>query len=352
MRETLKRSRYLIQETVDHLEWDEFVRQHPQKNIFQTPQMYDVYQRTKNYEPIKLFAIEQKTHLLCGVLSAVMMREVGGPLGMFATHSVVQGGPLATEDTDGLVLPLLMAEHDRRIKRKALYSEIRNMHNVNQTLENVKHYEYEDHLNFLIRLDQSEDELWKQIHRARRKNINRAIRQGVEIEEIHDKRLLEVFYGLLRETYASVGIPLAHTTLFEAAFDTLYPVDMAKFLLAKHNGKHIGARVVLLFNGAVYDWYAGASQQSLDLYPNDLLVWHVLRWGAKNGYKQFDFGGAGKPDVEYGPREFKRRFGGSLVNYGRHVRVYAPTKIAIAKVGLKFYQKLYSSSKMKTRLCM
>ena len=131
-------------------------------------------------------------------------------------------------------------------------------------------------------------------------------------------------------------------TLFEAAFDTLYPLGMVKFLLAKYNGKYIGTRVILLFNETVYDWYAGASQKSLDLYPNDLLVWHVLRWGAENGYKQFDFGGAGKPEVEYGPREFKRRFGGSLVNYGRHVRVSSPFKMHITRTGFYFYRKLLS----------
>ena len=35
-------------------QWREFVFDHPQGNIFQTPEMAEVYTKTKNYEPITL----------------------------------------------------------------------------------------------------------------------------------------------------------------------------------------------------------------------------------------------------------------------------------------------------------
>jgi lipid II:glycine glycyltransferase (peptidoglycan interpeptide bridge formation enzyme) len=34
--------------------------------------------------------------------------------------------------------------------------------------------------------------------------------------------------------------------------------------------------------------------------------------------------GAGKPNGEYGVREFKRGFGSNLVNYGRFVKLHKP----------------------------
>jgi lipid II:glycine glycyltransferase (peptidoglycan interpeptide bridge formation enzyme) len=49
----------------------------------------------------------------------------------------------------------------------------------------------------------------------------------------------------------------------------------------------------------------------LNLYPNDYLVWQVLIYGINNGYQIFDFGGAGKPEVNYGPREFKEDLEGN-----------------------------------------
>jgi len=56
-----------------------------------------------------------------------------------------------------------------------------------------------------------------------------------------------------------------------------------------------------------------------------------LKDGAAKGYKSFDFGGAGSPHEEYGVREFKRRFGGDLVNYGRYMNVHNKILFYLAK---------------------
>ncbi len=190
-----------------------------------------------------------------------------------------------------------------------------------------------------INLDQSEDELWRKIHKSRKKNINRAAKSGVIVEEVKNKNMIPIFYKLLEETYNKVKIPLADITLFESAFEQLVPKNLAKFFLARHEDQYIGARAVLTYKTFVHDWYAGASNDSLSFYPNDFLVWYILKWGIENNYKVFDFGGAGKPDVEYGPRVFKRRFGGELVNYGRYRLTYSPLKMKITDFGFKVYQK-------------
>ena len=49
-----------ITDSPDKTQWREFVYNHPQGNIFQTPEMADVYRRTMNYEPITLAAIDTK----------------------------------------------------------------------------------------------------------------------------------------------------------------------------------------------------------------------------------------------------------------------------------------------------
>ena len=40
-------------------------------------------------------------------------------------------------------------------------------------------------------------------------------------------------------------------------------------------------------------------------------------WGAENGYRLCNFGGAGKRDEEYGVRDFKAKFGGELICFAR-----------------------------------
>ncbi|WP_269849866.1 lipid II:glycine glycyltransferase FemX [Methanosarcina horonobensis] len=323
--------------------WDEYVKNHPFGNIFQTTAMYGVYKNTKKYSPIKLCSVNEATGEIDGVLLGVTMREMTGILGKgilgeFSTRSIISGGPLVSDNSID-TLSKMIFEHDKMVQKKSLYTEIWNLHEMKSLLDNVKEYNYEDHLNFLINLEVSEEDLWRQIHKSKRKTINRAIKAGVVIEEINHRKMIPTFYDLLKETYKRVKVPLSDITLFESAFDQLVPKNMAKFFLAKYDDTYIGCRAVLTYNNWIHDWYAGALDTALSLYPNDCLVWHVLKWGTEHNYKMFDFGGAGKPDVEYGPREFKRRFGGNLVNYGRYSHIHSPIKIKITDIGFQLYQK-------------
>ena len=54
----LQNSMIEITESPDKTRWSEFVYNHPHGNIFQTPEMAEVYKRTKNYEPITLAVVD------------------------------------------------------------------------------------------------------------------------------------------------------------------------------------------------------------------------------------------------------------------------------------------------------
>lgn len=322
-------------------EWDNFVFSHPMGNIFQTRALYRVYAETKNYHPVSVAITDPKSQKIEGVMSGVIIREMDGILGDFSARSIVQGGPLIASSSKRDVVTELVDKYDSKANHSSLYTEIRNMYNVRDTLNHINNYSYIDHLNFIIDLTLSEDDLWGQIHKSRRKNINRAERAGVVVEEIRSLDKIPIFYKLLGETYNDVKVPLADISLFESSFQQLVPKGMAKFFLARHENDYIGARAVLLYKDRIYDWYAGAAADALSFYPNEYLVWHILKWGIENNYAVFDFGGAGEPDKPYGPREFKRRFGGELVNYGRYVRQYSKEKIKVAELGFKVYRKLF-----------
>ena len=88
---------------------------------------------------------------------------------------------------------------------------------------------------------------------------------------------------------------------------------------------------LLLHNHTIIYWYTGTPRQYSPYRPADLLVWYTLEWGSTNGYRVFDFGGAGKPSEEYGPRTFKAKFGGTLVNYGRNICVHSPQLLKLSQ---------------------
>jgi lipid II:glycine glycyltransferase (peptidoglycan interpeptide bridge formation enzyme) len=140
-------------------------------------------------------------------------------------------------------------------------------------------------------------------------------------------------YQLLERTYANADVPLADGSLFEAAFEILHPRRMIKFLLARLGDSYIAGSVELLYKDTIYGWYGGVERAFSGYVPNELLQWNIFRWGAENGYKVYDFGGAGKPDEEYGVRDFKAKFGGELVCYGRNTHVHSPRLLWLSKLG-------------------
>ena len=75
---------------VDKKKWGEFVYNHPHGNIFQTPEMYEVYENTKNYEPVFLAVIDHNENIL-GTLLAVIQKEYSWFLGNFTARSMIFG---------------------------------------------------------------------------------------------------------------------------------------------------------------------------------------------------------------------------------------------------------------------
>lgn len=110
-------------DNIDKDEWAEFVYNHPNGNVFQTPEMFDVYTNTQKYKPVFLAIVNNKEEIL-GILLAVIQKEYSGVLGNFTSRSIIYGGPLIKND-DPDVLDFILKEYDEIIKKKAIYSQFR-----------------------------------------------------------------------------------------------------------------------------------------------------------------------------------------------------------------------------------
>jgi hypothetical protein len=80
-----------------------------------------------------------------------------------------------------------------------------------------------------------------------------------------------------------------------------------------------------------------------NLSASSILRWKEMVWGAEHGYAVCDLGGAGWPDKPYGVRDFKVKFGGQLVQFGRYRKVYAPWRFAFAERAYEIRRKVFAS---------
>jgi serine/alanine adding enzyme len=329
-----------IVRSLDAETWRQLVNGHPAGNIFHTPEMFQVFSRTEGHQP-ELWAATEGGRVLA-LLLPVRVTLLNGLLCRFTTRAVVYGSVLCAPGTEGQqALAMLLRTYKREVKGSPLFTELRNLSDLRdvQSVLNECGFAYEEHLNFLIDLDQPEETIWRKISKSGRRNVRKSRKKGTIIEELTERQKLTIAYQLLRETYARVQIPLPSPTLFEAAFDILAPRGMFKIFLARVDEHYVGTRFLLMHKGRIIDWYAGDDRAFSAYCLNELLVWHILSWGKEHHFHLFDFGGAGKPDEDYGPREFKARFGHTLVNYGRNICVHHPHLLRFSRWGYQAYRR-------------
>lgn len=302
-------------------QWSAFVDQHPKGNVFHTPEMFEVYRQAKGHRPELWAALEHGEVVALFIPVHISLRE--GLLRRLTTRTVAYGGVLSAPGEKGReALRCLLEEYKAASGRQSLFTEMRNVFPLEELQPVLKErgFAYEDHLNYLIDLNQPVEAVFQQIGKRTRKNIKSGLHKGaMSVEEATRPSDTVLCYDLLKKTYDAVHVPLADRSLFEAAFCVLRPLNMIRFALARAGNQPAAVSIELLYKDVVYGWYGGMDRSFAAYVPNELLMWNILEWGATHGFRQYDFGGAGKPHERYGVRTFKAKFGGKLVCYGRNI---------------------------------
>jgi lipid II:glycine glycyltransferase (peptidoglycan interpeptide bridge formation enzyme) len=305
---------------IDQKKWEDFVFNHPRGNIFHTPEMINVYEKTKNYYPVVLFAIQDQE--IVGVISGVIQKEYKGLLGYLTSRCIVLGGPLVKNDNQSIIDGLLKSLVNR-VNKKSIYVQFRNLFDMKQHSQIFinQGFHYEQHLDILIDLKKSFDILKTKIHKSRRRNYSKSLNKGVVIKNLISITDIQEGYKLMQKNYKRIKLPFPDYSLFKSLAEILIPKGFCLSYGIYFNSELIGFRIALTYKNSIYDYYAGSSSEHSNKYPNDVLVLELLKYGCDGGYTFFDFGGAGKPDEAYGVRDHKLKFGGELVEYGRFVKI-------------------------------
>ena len=195
------------------------------------------------------------------------------------------------------------------------------------------------HLNFHVHTDQGWEAVEDNIGKHRKKYIRLSFRDGATIEENPTIEQVRAYYDILLDLYRTkVKMPLQPWEFFEK----LYHCPSCKYLLVLYDGQVVGGSICMQLPGhGVYEWYAcGKDGVFKNIHPSSVTKYAGMKYACDNGYMVFDMMGAGKPDEEYGVRDFKAEFGGELVEHGRFLCVTKPLLYKIGVLGVKILKKL------------
>lgn len=327
-------------------DWDHFVRTHRNGSIHHTTQMIRCEERTKLHQPFAYGALDAEG-CLSAIIVAVRVSTFAGLPSQVTSRSIFYAEPICVEGQKGRdAVEELLEKHDEYMSSRALFAEVRPINEVADSEVPLSEVGYQrlGYLNYELSLEGSEADLFDRVGPKVRNNVRSATRQGVTVEQVEPSEHVNLVYELLEYSYARSRTPMVDRSHFEAASRAFAP-DQLKVLIARQGDRAISVGCFLSFKDRITCWYAG-TRRIPGLPAMSLVFWEAIRQFASDGYKVFDFAGAGWQGESYGPGKFKRKFGGLQTNYGRYRKVYAPWMMLAAQSVYKNFRG-YMSPKVR-----
>jgi lipid II:glycine glycyltransferase (peptidoglycan interpeptide bridge formation enzyme) len=166
----------------------------------------------------------------------------------------------------------------------------------------------------IVDLRLPEAEILAQMHEKGRYNIKVAQKHGVVIQESQD---LDAWMALIKETSSRDGFTPVSRAKYEAFLKHL---PGSFLLLAMVEGKAIAGLIGVTWNGTGIYYYGASSSEHRNLMAPYLLQWEAMKRCKALGCHTYDLLGVASEDAKpnhpwQGISSFKAKFGGTLVSY-------------------------------------
>lgn len=151
---------------------------------------------------------------------------------------------------------------------------------------------FEPHTHNIVReLSLPLDEMLMDFEHKVRKNIKKAVREGLEVhmDETGERldEFLRIYYDTMKRTNAR-----DYFFFSQEFFRQLMEIpDGFVFAFVLYEGKPVSAELVLCGKENCYSYLGGTESDYFSLRPNDLLKYGVIQWAKEKGLKNFVLGG-------------------------------------------------------------
>ena len=343
-------SEYSIVENPSEKLWNSFLNMFPEGNFEQCYEYGEIAKMAfPKTVPVRL-AIARG-----GELAGIVQGNYSRYFGFGMELEVMRGPVIAERNEAGLQLAenLLEALEDYGKKNRVIHARIV----VPETwgLEGVFHklgYVLEGKLNeYAVNLEGGVEKVWRSIDHNKRRNVKRALNEGVEVIRSHDHDDLVAFYSMLKAAQDRAGFSSYPLSWFEAVWDKYKPEELSNVFLARWNGKSVSGVFTVVHEKTVFALAAGSLSEGWKVRPNDIMHWKAMEWASQNGYSKYHMGLVSEPPpVEGSPAwgiwRWKREWRGKLGSFQIFRKTFLPRyqlvsrAKRIAERGYTFFKKL------------
>lgn len=155
---------------------------------------------------------------------------------------------------------------------------------------------------------------------ALQRNVRKAARLGVAVREASSFADVRRWYRLYLVMMRAHGLPPRPLRLFEAIWDILTPLGVARLLLAERSSggrpQLLAGSLFLAHNGAVFFAFHGHDPAQLEFRPNDAIHWSAITEACQAGRRRYSFGEVSSGNE--GLARFKQKWGAAPVDLYRY----------------------------------
>jgi serine/alanine adding enzyme len=327
-----------INEAVDVSVWELLLKNNSYATPFQTQAFFQLYNNVPG-SSAEIFTVEENKELLA--LCVIVFLKEKGLKGFFSRRAIIFGGPLIKKNASD-VLFFLLDGITNVIKNRVIYIETRNFEDyaIFKSVYLNNGWKYIPYLNFRMNLSsKNTDNILAEMPYNRRREIRQTLNEGVVYHECKNRDEIVELYTILHELYKTrVHLPIPELDFFMQLFQN----EAGKVFIVKHNEKIIGGSFCIFLNHhSIYTmYYCGIRNYHPKIFPTHIAIWAAVEYAIYNKIEILDFMGAGQPGNEYGVRDYKAKFGGELVEYGRFVKINNFPLYQLGKLGLKISSKI------------
>jgi len=174
---------------------------------------------------------------------------------------------------------------------------------------------------YIIDLNYSIEELYKNISPEKRNDINRANSDNAVVREILDFNIVK---SLVLKTFSRQEKKINEKYLDKILFE--FANENNSFAFATYiEGKPVSSVFCVFDRATAYYLLGGYDHESKHRGAGVIAMWEAIKHSKNIGLKSFDFEGSMVPQIE----RYFRSFGGILTPYFRITKAYLPLEIAL-----------------------
>lgn len=283
------------------IDWGKTLDAFPDKTVFQTPAWLSFIAESQRAKPI-IAALKRDNEIL-GYFNGFVVQKFGlrilcSPLRGWSTpylgFNLLPGVPRrrAVEALSDFAFKTLGCIHFELVDSRLTLDDIAGLdltHEMHPTLE--------------IDLTQSEEVLFNNMSSACRRNIRKAEKSGVVIEEAQDAEFADEYSAQFEDVFGKQGmVPHFGADRVRTLIKHLHSTGMLLLLRARNpEGRCIATGVFPAMDRTMFLWGNASWRESQILRPNEMLYWYAMRYWKQRGIRIYNM---------VGTKDFKQKFGG------------------------------------------